>query len=254
MSTAYNLQSYNDAPDEVLTAGGKLAYGSQSTDPHGFETAIYTTGADPIFNHNVQTGVTPVHDIEVGLAVRYRTVDTPIAPDADSHRPVGNTIVSQYTAIDGPQSVANGSNSDNAARASANVDPFVSSHSDPLATLEAAGDTFHLSFQTTAPGSHGYLVNEDFTGLVNASGALTWTATGGQGGSVYSATISDDATGHIAGHGSINSNNVAAFEDPTHYFGPRTETTHIEVDNSHGVEIVGATAIVHFVDAIPHAA
>lgn len=195
-------------PAQYLTPDGKLPYGSQSTDENGFGMVTSDEGTT------------------LGLAGRYRTVNEPEDPVSSVIEQGGRVLHSTFHFNDGPQSTANGSNSNNPNRASANADYFIADDDTPLAQLLNQGFQFEWSVVSTTG------VNVRLHAVVDTA-TLTDIKWVDQNGVVY---ISDDGGGAFS---AFNSMNPAGFWDPAKNYGPRTEEVRLEMFDANHVLIQG---------------
>lgn len=212
-------------PAQYLVGGNFLPYGSQSTNGNGWTMTLSDEG------------------MVVGLATRYRTVNEPEDPVSSVLEYGGRVIHNTYQLNDGPQDDANGSNSDNAARASGNTDYFWGDNDTSLTNLLAQGYQVKLSFtSTTGVDVHAHAV-------FNAASPsdIAWALDS----SPLINIISDDGGNPAAPNSStFNSQNIAAFYDPNDNFGPRTEEVMIMVYDANDVLIQGVHHTIQYGDFV----
>lgn len=195
-------------PAQYLTPGGKLPYGSQSTDENGFAMVKSDEGTT------------------LGLAARYRTVNEPEDPTSSNTEEGGRVLHNTYHLNDGAQSTVNGSNSNNATRASANADYFIADDDTAVKDLINQGFQFKLTIKSTTG------VDLKLHAVVDTATAtdIKWVDENGV------TRISDDG-GDI--FSSFNSQNPAGFYDPNKNFGPRTEEIFLGEYDANNVLIQG---------------
>lgn len=212
-------------PTQYLVGGNFLPYGSQSTGPNGWTMTLSDEGQI------------------VGLATRYRTVNDPEDPVSSVLEYGGRMIHNTFQLNDGPQDVINGSNSNNAARASGNTDYFWGDDDTALVDLLAQGYQVKLSFtSTTGVDVHAHAV-------VNTASPsdIAWALDS----SPLVNIISDDGGNPAAPFSStFNSQNIAAFYDPLDNFGPRTEEVIIAVYDANDVLIQGVHHTIQYGDFV----